>query len=281
MYTILITGINGFLGSHIAKRLSTEHRIIGLVHSKQNLFRLNDFDFEIYLSDDKSIETLFAEHHIDILIHTATYYGRNNEDVNKIFATNFLLPYNLLNKCIENGSSHFINTDTVLDRFVNTYALTKRQFQEWLYFRSGEINAINMQLEHFYGEGCSSTNFITAMGEKLKSNEPQIDLTAGEQLRDFIHYSDVVDAYELIINKLDKIEGKYNNYEVSNGELITIKDLMCMLKAITKSTTTLNFGAVPYRENELMKSKTNNEKLRALGWIPKTSINDGLKLTII
>jgi len=40
MKTILITGINGFLGSHLAKALSSEYNIIGLEYSIENLFRV-------------------------------------------------------------------------------------------------------------------------------------------------------------------------------------------------------------------------------------------------
>jgi len=280
MYTILITGINGFLGSHIAKRLSKNNHIIGLEYNVDNLFRLEGFDFKVYTSDDPTIQTVFKENKIDIIIHTATFYGRNKEDTAKIAGTNLFFPFNLLNTAIANGAKLFVNTDTVLDRFTSTYALSKRQFQEWLYFRSSEINAINIQLEHFYGPGCSNTNFVTAMIEKLKNNEPGIDLTYGEQLRDFIYYADIIDAYELIIDGFNNIEGKYNNYQVSNGELITIKDLMLLLKKLTNSTSQLNFGALPYRENELMKSETDNSKLRSLGWIPKTSIISGIKQTV-
>ena len=40
MKTILITGINGFLGSHLAKGLSKDYKIVGLEYSVRNLFRL-------------------------------------------------------------------------------------------------------------------------------------------------------------------------------------------------------------------------------------------------
>lgn len=40
MKKILITGINGFLGSHIAKNLRNDYNIIGLEYENKNLFRL-------------------------------------------------------------------------------------------------------------------------------------------------------------------------------------------------------------------------------------------------
>ena len=71
--------------------------------------------------------------------------------------------FDLLDKAISNNCKLFINSDTVLDRFVSPYSLTKRHFQEWLFMRKNTIKVINMQLEHFYGPGCSKSNFITSM----------------------------------------------------------------------------------------------------------------------
>ncbi|MDR1896758.1 MAG: NAD-dependent epimerase/dehydratase family protein, partial [Prevotellaceae bacterium] len=188
MKAVLITGINGFLGSHLAKRLSKHFRVIGIEYNIADLFRLNEFDFKVVDSTPRSITNLFKEESIDIIVHTATFYGRNKENIKQITGTNLVMPFNLLDLAIETQVKTFINTDTVLDKFVSAYALTKNQLKDWLYFRRNEIKTINMQLEHFYGPGCNNSNFVTAMIERLKNNEASIDLTEGEQQRDFIYY---------------------------------------------------------------------------------------------
>ena len=281
MKTILITGINGFLGSKLAKALSTRYNIIGLEYSMENLFRLSKCNYKLYAARDGIPETMFTEQHIDIVVHTATYYGKNNEDFNQMFYANLFSPFNLLDESINQGCQLFINTDTVLDRFVSTYALTKRQFQEWLYLRKNEIKVINMQLEHFYGPGASPTNFITSMIQVLKNNEPQIDLTLGEQLRDFVYIDDVVNAYLAVIGKQHLISDPYSSFQVCTNQLISIKELMNLLKDLTKSSSILNFGAIPYRETELMHSQTDNTALRGIGWKPSCTISEGLKYTLL
>lgn len=280
MKTILITGINGFLGSNIAKRLSGNFNIVGTEFSLDNLFRLKEFDFSVYLSDREHVKKLFAENKVDIVVHTATFYGRDNEDIVQLFESNLSSPLHLLDMSIKNNVELFINTDSALEKFMSPYSLTKQQFHDWLYFRSKEIKTVNMQLEHFYGPGCSNTNFVTAMIEKLKNNEPYVDLTKGEQKRDFIYYADVVAAYEFVISKKEKLNEYYNNFEIGTGNLITIKEIMLLLKRLTNSKTQLNFGAVPYRENELMESKSNNENLVKLGWTPTIGIEEGIFKTI-
>ena len=136
-----------------------------------------------------------------------------------------------------------------------------------------------MQLEHFYGPEAPETNFITAMIKHLKQNEPTIDLTAGEQLRDFIYINDVVAAYQTVLKKLPLLDA-YSEFQVSTKQLISIKGLLQTLKELTGSTSKLNFGAIPYRENELMHSETDNSALVKLGWQPKFSIKQGLQKTI-
>jgi len=280
MKTILITGINGYLGSSLAKTLSTEYNIVGLEYSLENLFRIAECNYKVYSANEGIPEVIFTEQTIDIVVHTATFYGRNNEDFSKMFDANLYSPFSLLDKAIQHGCQLFVNTDTILDRFVSTYALTKRQFQEWLYLRKNEIKVINMQLEHFYGPGASPTNFITAMITKLKSNEPKIDLTLGEQLRDFVYIDDVIKAYQTVIQKQDQIGNAYSSFQVCTNQLVSIKELMLTLKDLIKSSSSLNFGAVPYRENELMHSQTDNSSLLKLGWNPSFTIKDGLQQTL-
>lgn len=280
MKTILITGINGFLGSNLARTLASEYHIIGLEYSLKDLFRIKDQDYTVYSAENGIPDRLFKDRPIDIVIHTSTCYGRQNETVKTIADANLFLPFELLDHSIKNGCSLFVNTDSVLDRFVNVYALTKRHFQEWLYIRRNEMKIINMQLEHFYGPGSSKANFITAMIERLRLNEPAIDLTPGEQQRDFVYIDDVVSAYMIVLKNFQELSGNYNEFHVATGQLTSIRQLLETLKNIIGSSSLLKFGAIPYRENELMYSESDNFGLISLGWFPKFSITEGLRLTL-
>ena len=280
MKTILITGINGFLGSQLAKALSAEYTIVGLEYSLENLFRLATLNYKVYSAKDGIPEAIFNDQKIDIIVHTATFYGRNNEDYLQMFNANLYSPFCLLDMAIQHGCQFFVNTDTVLDRFVSIYSLTKKHFQEWLYFRKNEIKVVNMQLEHFYGADANPNNFIIAMINKLKNNEPKIDLTLGEQQRDFVYISDIMNAYLTVIKKQEQLSEPYTSLQVCTNQLISIKDLMNLLKEQTKSNSVLNFGAIPYRENELMHSETDNSVLLNLGWKPQFAIKEGIQLTL-
>jgi CDP-paratose synthetase len=277
MKTILVTGINGYLGSLLAKRYSKEYRVIGLEYGIDNLFRLKDENFEVYNSKGGVYDAIFEKHKVDCVIHTATFYGREQESDSKMMYTNTYLPQILLEKLIKNGCTFFINTDTVLDRYTSSYALTKKQFRDWLQFytKLGEMKVANLQLEHFYGPGTAATNFITLMTQKMLRNEEIIALTKAEQNRDFLFIDDLVQVYDLIL----KNESKFSNYEdfnVGAGVNTNLKYILEFIKKHTGSSSKLNFGAIPYRLNELMESNNNITKLTKLGWNTQTSIDEGL-----
>jgi CDP-paratose synthetase len=279
METILITGINGFIGSNLAKSLSASYNIIGLEYSTKNLSRLEGYNFIVYESSSHIPDEVFANHTVDIIIHTATFYGRNQEEIKTIAGANLFTPFELLDKGIAASVKLFINTDTVIDRFTSFYALSKNHFREWLQMRCTQIKVVNMQLEHFYGPGCPSTNFITMMIDKMKANEPRIDLTPGLQVRDFIYYTDILEAYQTILEKYSSLTGNFNNFQVASGYHVTIKEMVEKIKELTNSTSVLNFGALAYRPNELMEPETDPSALQKLGWEAKINIVEGLKLT--
>ena len=276
MNTILITGINGYLGSNIANNIASMYKVVGLEHVDSSLNRVESCGYKVYRSDGNIPNELFVENDIYAVIHTATVYGRNSESISSIAYANVFNPLELLEEAISHNCKLFVNTDTVLERFISTYSLTKRHFQEWLYYRSNKIKAVNVQLEHFYGPGCSESNFIMSMIKRMENNEESIKLTPGEQLRDFVYISDVVSAYEVILSNMDQIDLNYSNFQVSTGVLISIKDLLVYIKGIIGSNTELIFGAKKYRNGELMASKSDSSSLKALGWDPKFTLEEGL-----
>lgn len=277
MKTILITGINGYLGSKLAKRYAKEFIIVGLEYDTDNLFRLTNHNFEVFASKDGIPEELFNKYDLDFIIHTATFYGRDKEANGQISFANTYLPQLLLEKAIKNSCPLFINTDTVLDRFTSSYALTKKQFKDWLEFYAKQklIKVVNLKLEHFYGPGTSNTNFITLMVQKMLQNEPTIALTKCEQNRDFLYIDDLLRVYDLMLKNTNNFS-YFQEYNVGAGKNTNLKELLEIIKANTQTKSILNYGVIPYRNNELMESNNDIGRLRDLGWAPEISIKEGL-----
>lgn len=280
MKTLLITGINGFLGSHLAKTLQEKYDIIGLENSSKDLFRLNDYNFKVY-SAGYGYEEIFKENKIFAILHTAVIYSTENTEVKNLINTNILLPVTLLEIANKYGCELFINTDSFFNNknynysYLSEYILSKRQAIEWLSFIKGDCKLINAKLFHLYGPDDSPNKFVSQVISVLKNNEPTLDITPGEQQRDFIYVKDVVNAYELILEKHNLIENN-DNIEVGTGKPITIIEFVNKVKELTNSSTKINTGVLPYRNNEIMFANANPEKLKSLGWNQRYSLSEGV-----
>lgn len=276
MKTILITGIYGHLGNELALTLSKSYKVIGLDYCYRKTHSINN-KFKIYFSSKNELDVIFKKHKIDIIVHTATFYSEIKNELNIVFESNLVFSCKILSLAIKYNVNFFINTDTVLDRYTNSYSLSKRHFQEWLYFNKNEINIINLKLEYFYGPKAGENNFIIKMLKTLVLDNQKIPLTKGIQLRNFIYIDDVCSAYQIVIDKINSFTSSYIDLDVCSNYSISIKNLMLILKKITKSNADLNFGIIPYRENELMMSISDNTKLSKLGWSPKIDLEDGIR----
>ena len=288
MKTILLTGATGFLGSHLLRHLLAEnHNIIVLKRSFSNTWRINDLLKKVqhYDLDQTDIAVPFKENNIEVVIHTATNYGRKNESLHQIVHDNLLFPIQLLETAILFKTDAFFNTDTLQYKYINNYALSKKQFVEWgqSFAESGKISFINLSLEHLYGPLDDESKFVGWIIKQLKDEVSEIKLTKGEQKRDFVYVDDVVNAYMWLLKHKQK---GFSHYDVGTGISISVREfVLAIKKAIESQTqkpiaTKLDFGALPYREGEPMEIKANITALQKIGWEPKVSIKEGIKNVI-
>jgi nucleoside-diphosphate-sugar epimerase len=280
---IVLTGITGFLGSHLARALIAEgYKVIGLKRSSSSLHRLSGVLDNLTLVDVESADydAIFHDHgKVDTIVHTATSYGRNNETVTEIFSANTEFPLRLLDSGSRAGVRSFMNTDTILDKYLNFYAFSKNQLLEWGHFfaLNEKIAFWNLRLEHFYGFGDDATKFTSYIFNSCLANQPEIRLTHGEQRRDFIYIDDVVSAYLLLLREIEWAAPILREFDIGSGTSISIKEFVILVKTLTGSTTELRFGALPYRDGEVMHSAANVAPLTALGWKCEHDIDAGIR----
>jgi len=115
--------------------------------------------------------------------------------------------------------------------------------------------------------------------KQFRNNVSHIKTTKGEQERAFIYIDDLIEAILCIVkyeSKKEKFE--FVEYEIGPDYNIKIKDVLNTMKKLTNSTSEIDFGAIPYRKNEEMKSNCNNSKLKSIGWKQKVLIfEEGIK----
>lgn len=289
---ILLTGATGFLGSHLAKTLLKQgYQVIILKRSFSDTWRINDilsqlicFDIDLCKIDQpfKQIENISA------IIHAATCYSRNNETATYTLASNTVFPLELLETAVSFNVDTFINTDTSSNKGnipykgAPNYSLSKYQFLQWGRHFAGinKIKFINLMIEYMFGPCSDTLNLVNYAINSCLRNVDNLNLTAGEQQRDFIYIDDVVSAYSFLLDKLNQIPQDYTQYELGCGKSISLRQFVETVHSLTNSQTQLNFGVLPYRENETMQSQANIEPLNQLGWFPKWNLKDGLTETI-
>ncbi len=282
MKKILITGINGFLGSNLAKILSNFYEIIGLEYEKSNLHRLEGRNWNVYSSHENEIEKIFKENHIHAIIHAATLYRRGDEPIENLINSNIVTPIQLFELAKKNRVSAFLNTDSFFNDsnsnygYLAEYTMSKRHCMEWLkklYDRSTLL--INMKIFHMYGQGDNPNKFIPQIINKISEGTEYLDLTPGEQRRDFIYINDVVNAYKTVLDKLEEIT-EFQEFQIGTGNSVSIKECVQLIKELASSKTELRFGALEYREAEFMNSYANIAQLKKLGWEVEYSLREGL-----
>lgn len=280
---VLVTGATGFLGRHLVRALSAHgHDIAILTREGSDLSVMEGAEPEVLDISAAPIAELLTGRTLDAVIHCATAYGRKAESDFSIFDTNTRFALEVLEAASANATPLFINADTALPRNANAYALSKQQFRDWgeRYAEAGRIRFINMELEHFYGSGDSPSKFSTFLIRQCLDNVPEVKLTEGTQIRDFIHIDDVIAAFLLVFEKHANAEPAFENYSLGSGEGIAIRALAELIKELSGSQTTFDFGAIPLRPNEAMRLIADPARLLKMGWKPQMGLRDGLKRTI-
>lgn len=239
---ILITGSTGYLGSKLIERLRENHVVYALTHKKNVEI---DGVHKIDLNDLS--EKWVQDNEINTVIHTSGRYERKNVMPHEIIESNIYSPTKILDTCAKAGVKTWINTSTALDPYTNIYSLSKEHFSEYgkLYTTKYEICFVNLKLELFYGPEQPIDNFIPCVIDRLSKNKT-INLNSGTQKRDIIHIDDVVNIYDLILNKT--FEKKYIEYIIGTGDKPSIEEIVLYLKDKMNSESKITFKNQEYKK---------------------------------
>jgi CDP-paratose synthetase len=250
---ILLTGATGFLGSALAKHWAQAgHQLMMLVRPTSSLRRVESLLPAVQLAkctSDSDIVQLVKNTAPDVIVHTACAYGRQGETALQVFDANLRLGMLLLDGVLrgEGARVAFINTGTVL--------------------------------QHMYGPGDDPSKFTSHVLHACQRHQPQLALTAGEQRRDFIYIDDVVNAYDAVVRKLNELTVS-DQLDVGSGNAPPLRSFVEQVHSLTGSRTELQFGAIPYRANEVMLCQADTRRLKDLGWQAAYSLAQGIQKTI-
>lgn len=111
---------------------------------------------------------------------------------------------------------------------------------------------------NLFGPYQNENKFIPYIIRRLRQNLP-LDVTPCEQKRDWIYAKDFAKYIGLLLVNYRKCKGEIVN--VSSGRSISLRSIIEYCKQQLNSSSSINYGAIPYRENEVMDLKCSVGKL--------------------
>jgi len=294
---VLITGANGFIGSHIVAHLiKDENYKLGITLRKSSdIWRIKQYieNIESFYIDEETIEEIISKFKPDLVIHLAVYYRKKHvyNDIDEMINTNIILPTKILDAMSKNNVKFLINTGTFTEYLIDTidlkpqsyispsnlYSVTKVSFEDILkfYVNSYNINAITLKLFAPYGYMDNPKKLIPYL-INCALEDKVAETSLGEQMWDFVYVKDVARAYINGINYLLNSRERYSAFNVGSGEAHSIKEIADIISNLGKKLR-VNWGAIPYSDTETFYVKADITSSRnILKWRPKYSINDGL-----
>ena len=103
-------------------------------------------------------------------------------------------------------------------------------------------------------------------------------MSPGDQTRDWVYISDVIDGFLQALSMPQAIGGTFN---LCSGIETTLYDLALAIIAQMGSRIAVHRGSRPYRDGEIRRLVGDNSRAQTvLGWAPRVSLAEGLRRTI-
>ena len=297
----LVTGGAGFIGSHIVDRLLNDgHEVIVLDDfSTGHRSNLAEHDkLTIVEGDISNSETVKqCMQGIDWVFHKAAVASvpKTVNDPVGSSAVNYQGTLHLLEAARNNNVKRFVfassaalygdeptlpKVETMCPVTLSPYAVDKlaSEFACGMYTKLYGLETVCLRYFNVYGprQDPSSpySGVISIFTNKLKNKETPTIFGDGEQTRDFVFVSDVVEANMKAIKTEDGI-GEY--YNVATGNQITLNALLKILSDIYGVKFSANYGEV--RKGDIKDSYAKIDKaMSKLKWSPAVELNRGLKV---
>lgn len=284
---VLVTGGSGYLGKELVIKLKSAGYQVYTI-SKNAIETDTDLCFS--LSDEEKLIKTVSAIKPNVVFHLAANINRNRDSnlYSGLIEDNVIGTLNLLNSLKDfhcnliytstgevygNNCSPF-NEEMIPDP-VSPYSSTKLMAEELIrtFCKTSNINYTIFRLFNFYGSDMPEHFFISQMVNTLLRKE-NFKMTAGEQVRDFIHINDLTDALMKSVCRNELFNDIFN---LCSGKNITIKEIANMVVNIIGTDAEIDAENLPYRENEIMEMLGNPDKLISkIGDLAVTDFNSGL-----
>lgn len=291
---ILITGISGFIGGSLAKKLKAlDAYIYGISRSKssRNILKTSILDYSI-------INSFIKDKKIDICFHLAaeSLVELGQKDPYLTFKINTEGTLNILESARKNNlekiiiasTSHVYGNNRVpyyegyIPRPSRPYETSKTcvDLIAQSYANTYNLPVLIPRFVNIYGPGDLNFNRIIPGTIKSVINNQNPKMWGGDVVRDYLYIDDAVNAYLKLASKNIPKAEKNKIFNFGSSNILSVEDLIEKIILISKKnlkiekTDSERFLEIKFQYVSWKKAS------RYLNWNPKINLDEGLKKTI-
>ena len=294
----LVTGGAGFIGKHIiAELLRDDHNITIFDNfsssSKNDIVHLLENGVSLVTGDILDYDLLLKSmSNYDFVIHLAaqTSVEQSIVDPETTIDINVEGTVNVLKSCVKTNVKGLISTSTAAvygssptpisetsqPNPISSYGASKlvTEYNLQAFSRFFGLNCISLRLFNVYGNGQSSEAVVIRKFLKNISKDLPLEIFGdGTQTRDFVHISDVIQAFYCAIKNIEAKRGEV--YNIGSGKSASINELASLL--ISSKGKDLQIIHKPEIQGEIKFSKADISLAKTdINYSPEVSLRDGL-----
>jgi len=299
---VLVTGGAGFIGSHVAEYFVREGHEVTVVDNMTS-GNFKNIPTGVYVDyvdicDETRLHQVFLCRRPDVVIHLAAQVSvrESVKDPHHDAYTNILGTVNVLRLAHLFGCKQVVLASsggaiyseplskTGMEEFhpilpASPYGVSKYCMEQYgTYYSRCGMPVVSLRFANVYGprqDPHGEAGVIAIFINQLLNGIQTTIYGTGEQVRDFVYVSDVVDAIAAVVERCP-VPGPYN---VGTGKGTTIKSLHALLaQTIGVECEPVYTQAKP---GEQMRSLLSSQKIHDnVKWSPKVSLVEGLLKTV-
>jgi UDP-glucuronate 4-epimerase len=309
---VLVTGVAGFIGYHLAQRLLAEgDQVYGIDNlndyydvslKKARLAQLQPqpgFSFQyLDLSDRAGMTSLFETNPFDCVVNLAAQAGVRYSLVNPHAYTDSNLAgfINLLEGCRHHHVQHlvyassssvyganrkvpFATSDNV-DHPISLYAATKKanELMAYTYSHLYQIPTTGLRFFTVYGPLGRPDMAYFKFVKAIKAGQPIDVYNHGDMQRDFTYIDDVIEGVVRVMRRAPvsvEANAPYKLYNIGNNRPVSLARFIEVVEAAVGQTAQKNF--LPMQPGDVPITYADvDDLIRDVGFKPTTPIETGM-----
>lgn len=305
---VAVTGVAGFIGSHLAtKLLSLGHSVLGLDNmndyydislKEYRLSKLNElqnFSFiKCHLANKEEVVSALSSQKVDVVVHLAAQAGVRYSLVNPYSYTenNVEAFLNIIEVCrhqkikrlcfassssVYGGLTTYPFKETMqVDTPISLYAATKKanELMAHTYSHLYDIEMLGFRFFTVYGPMGRPDMALWLFTDAITNNRPIKIFNHGNMKRDFTYIDDIISG---LVASIDvSLNSKYEIFNLGNNKTEKLMDMITYLEEFLGIEAKKDF--MPMQAGDVEETYADVSKAgEILGFSPSTNLKTGLK----